>query len=119
VDIEEIDERRIGSLSGTVLDRTETMRCGADFFTYWCRKESVVKATGEGLRVPLSTVLVSPADGPARLRSYRGAPLPAAMVDVEVGDGYRGAVTVLTGQPTDQELSVRSRPAGTLLPAAR
>ncbi|HEV2360403.1 MAG TPA: 4'-phosphopantetheinyl transferase superfamily protein [Acidimicrobiales bacterium] len=65
------------------------------FYRTWVRKESCVKATGEGLRRQLSEVVVSPADEPAALISYAGAPLAAWIGDFDVGPGYAAAVCIL------------------------
>jgi len=99
VDLEEIVPRPLGELTRHVLADGEVAREPGDFYTYWCRKESAVKATGDGLRVPLAEVVVGPADEPARLLSYRGSAVAAAMTDLEVGPGFAGAVTVLTNHP--------------------
>ena len=48
------------------------------FTTYWTRKEAVVKATGEG------TPVLPRADPPG-----------FSIADIDVGDGYVGAVAVL------------------------
>ena len=44
-----------------VVTASEPIVGPGDLLTYWCRKESVVKATGHGVRVPLREVVVSPA----------------------------------------------------------
>jgi 4'-phosphopantetheinyl transferase len=62
----------------------------------WCRWESVVKATGDGMRVPLF-----PVSDPV---SYRGAPLAATVRDLELGPDHVGAVTVLARGPLDVEV---------------
>lgn len=96
IDVEAVGPGEISeTLRLACLDAEEPMRGRDDFYTYWCRKESVVKATGDGLRVPLTQVRVSPADEPARLLSYAGSVLAAAVTDIDVGPSYRGAVTVL------------------------
>jgi len=79
----------------------EPISTDRDFYTYWCRKESVVKATGDGLEVPLTEVAVSPATQPARLVSYQGRGLAATMHDLDVGAGYAAALTVLADAPVD------------------
>lgn len=77
---------------------------GADFFRYWTRKESVVKATGDGLRVPLTSVAVTAPDRPPALEGYDGRGLRAAMADVPVREGYVSAVTVLGPPPLRVEV---------------
>lgn len=63
------------------------------FFTTWTRKEALLKATGDGLSTPMSTITLSPTgtavqawtgggtpDGPVWLRDLRPAPGYAAAV---------------------------------------
>lgn len=115
VDVEQIVDLDPFQLAGQVLGPGETVRDLAEFFITWCRKESVVKAVGDGLRAPLSEVLLSPPDQPPRLLSYPDRPdLAAWMGDLAPGDGYAGALTVLTsGTP-----QVQQRWADQLLDAA-
>ena len=62
----------------------------------WCRKEAVIKATGDGLRASLPEVRVSPSAEPARLVTYPDRPdLEASLTDLRPGDGYAGALAVL------------------------
>ncbi|GAB4085406.1 4'-phosphopantetheinyl transferase superfamily protein [Myceligenerans cantabricum] len=76
-------------------------RAEEQLLRYWTRKESLLKATGAGLRVPMRELTVSPADGPARLLSWAGdeAPGTVSMVDLVTRDGYCGALTVLASGP--------------------
>jgi 4'-phosphopantetheinyl transferase len=97
VDVEQRGVGRASLLAPRVVTSSEPIGRPEDLLTYWCRKESVVKATGEGLRVPLTEVVVSPAEMPARLVSYRGRALAASMTDLDVGDAHVAALTVLTG----------------------
>jgi 4'-phosphopantetheinyl transferase len=114
LDVEAVGSAPIDeSLRDACLAPEEPLRGRDDFFTYWCRKESVVKATGDGLRVPLTQVRVSAADEQARLLSYAGTTLAATVSDIDIGVGYRGAVTVLTGDADSLALEVRD--AGELL----
>ena len=72
------------------------------FFTFWTRKEAVLKATGHGLRLPMTDVgVTSPEQRPALLAFPGGQVPPCRMSDVDAGDGYRGAVAVLTTRPVD------------------
>ncbi|GAA2376254.1 4'-phosphopantetheinyl transferase [Catellatospora methionotrophica] len=72
------------------------------FYTYWTRKESVLKATGDGLRVAMTKIEVStPAQDP-RLHRFDGRPdvvAAARMFTLAPGAGYQGALTVL-GTPS-------------------
>jgi 4'-phosphopantetheinyl transferase len=99
VDVEQHAAGWTPVLSRRVLAPSERIDSEAEFLTYWCRKESVVKATGEGLRVPFPEVIVTPPDRPPGLISYRGNPMPGAMFDLELGyPGYAAALTVLTSE---------------------
>jgi 4'-phosphopantetheinyl transferase len=70
--------------------------------TYWTRKEAVVKATGDGVEVPLSEVRVTPPGTAPRLLGYPGRDgLAARLVDLHPGDAYVGALAVLTPGPVD------------------
>ncbi len=74
----------------------------AAFFTYWARKEALMKATGRGLKIPLRSITLSAPGEPARLVAADDAALdPAAttLFDVDPGPGYRAAVAVLTSGP--------------------
>lgn len=69
------------------------------FFTYWARKEAVMKATGLGLKIPLKSVtLTPPGQQPAVVGSAHDAVQPAstALVDLQCGPGYAAAVAALT-----------------------
>jgi len=100
VDVEEPRDVLFAELSDRVLGEGERAHDAGAFYRYWTRKESAVKATGDGLRVSLSGVRVSPPDEPARLLGYPGRPdLAAWMADLAPGAGHVGAVTVLTVEP--------------------
>ncbi|HEX4431546.1 MAG TPA: 4'-phosphopantetheinyl transferase superfamily protein [Frankiaceae bacterium] len=106
IDVEQRTGQWTSSLNRRVLAAAERAETQAQFLTYWCRKESVVKATGEGLRVPLTDVVVSAPGSPPALMSYRGGSMPAAMFDLRLdGPDYAGALTVLTDQPVRLEVA--------------
>jgi 4'-phosphopantetheinyl transferase len=72
------------------------------FFQCWTRKESVLKATGDGLRIPMSNVTLGPPHDRARLIGFTKCPQLVGMaqiVDLHPGPGYVGAVTVLSARP--------------------
>lgn len=65
---------------------------------WWTRKESVLKATGDGLTVPLREVVVTAPDHPAALREMRSAtrrPAMATLQDLDPGDGLVACVAAL------------------------
>jgi 4'-phosphopantetheinyl transferase len=68
------------------------------FYALWTRKESFIKAVGQGLGFPLEkfSVTASPAE-PPRLLALEGEPQPEAawqMWEVAVDAGYSAALTV-------------------------
>jgi 4'-phosphopantetheinyl transferase len=116
VDVEELSASRPvtapDELARHVLGPGESAADRREFLVYWVRKESVVKATGDGLRAPLPGVLVSRPDEAPRLVGYPDRPgLVATMADLDPGDGYLAALTVLA----DVALVVREHDAAGLL----
>jgi 4'-phosphopantetheinyl transferase len=104
VDVEHRGTARALPPTRRILTAAEPLRRAEDLYTYWCRKESVVKATGEGWRVPCQEVVVSRAEEPARLVSYRGKPLTAFMTDLDFGEAYAAALTVLSSGDVDVQV---------------
>src|SRR5215469_11656794 len=69
-----------------------------DFYAYWTRKEAVLKATGDGLRRPMTDLSMAPPGSPPVLLALGSDAAPACrMADISAGDGYHAAVAVLTG----------------------
>jgi 4'-phosphopantetheinyl transferase len=67
------------------------------FLRAWTRKEAVTKATGDGLRVPFTQVVVSGADEPPRVIAwpYQDSPDSVSLFDLDAPDGYLAALAVI------------------------
>jgi 4'-phosphopantetheinyl transferase len=116
VDVQQVDGDPVHELSPLVLAESEVRHVAAagDFFTYWTRKEALVKATGDGVTVPLWEVVVTPPGTPPRLLGYpREGGLAAQLRDLSPDPGYVGALAVLSPRP----VVVRERSAEQLLTA--
>ncbi len=111
VDVEKMSTMDYEPLLDQVLAPGEEIHSAADFFTCWTRKESVLKATGDGLLTSMREVRVSPPGTPPELLRYASTTRVATMTDLRPPDGYRAAVTVLTAGPLD----VSERSAQSLL----
>jgi 4'-phosphopantetheinyl transferase len=102
VDIERIGRVAYAPLIDVVCTAAERLHVmgDADFYTYWTRKESVLKATGIGLSLPMTKVVVTPPTDAARVVMYDGSVRFAAqMFECSFDARYACAVTVLTDSP--------------------
>ncbi|TWH20917.1 4'-phosphopantetheinyl transferase family protein [Prauserella rugosa] len=75
-----------------------------EFFRYWTGKEALMKATGKGLRIPLTSLTLSAPGMPPRLVSSEDpalAPDTARLAALSPGEGYDASVAVLTGEELD------------------
>ena len=68
-----------------------------DFLVAWTRKEAVTKATGDGLRVAFSQVVVAADVGPPRVISwpYPQPPDRVSLLDLDAAPGYVAALAVI------------------------
>lgn len=79
----------------------------AAFFTYWSRKEAILKATGRGLAIGMTKVTVSPWDQPPRVLDSKASEVDTSamrMAQLDAGSGYRACVAVIA--PADLEVTV-------------
>lgn len=87
------------------------------FFRYWVRKEAVLKATGEGLAVPMTHLTVSRPDQPPRLAEWQGRPAFPACVslhDLTARSGYAAALALV-----GRDVAVVERDAAGLISEAQ
>ncbi|MCP2258763.1 4'-phosphopantetheinyl transferase [Streptoalloteichus tenebrarius] len=110
VDVEELGRRTEEGLAEHVLSPAEQAalaalpedRRHAGFFTYWTRKEAVLKATGHGLAIATQAVELSgPTEPPRLVRWSAEDPLdsPVLLHDLHPGEGYLASVALLTDRP--------------------
>ncbi len=89
---------RIDHLAPRILEPGETAVGRSDLLRYWVRKEAVLKATGDGLAVPMTSFAVSSPGVPGRLLRWPPEPdLPIRMtlLDLDCDPGYTAAVAVI------------------------
>jgi 4'-phosphopantetheinyl transferase len=73
-----------------------------DLLVCWTRKEAIVKATGDGLSVPLVDLSLTAPDAPPELISWAGRDRPpCVLADLALPAGYVGALAVLAAGPLD------------------
>jgi 4'-phosphopantetheinyl transferase len=106
VDVEEIRAAEVADLARISFSASERAAFArlpeseqqAVFFTYWARKEAVVKATGRGMSVAMSRFTLSAHDQPPAVLASEAAEVDPALVrmaDLAAGEGYRASVAVL------------------------
>jgi 4'-phosphopantetheinyl transferase len=102
VDVEAVRSIDVAAVTESVCTPRERnyVHAVTDFYTFWTRKEAVLKATGEGLNRPMTDLDVTPpGSAPVLLRLGAGAPPPCQMSDISVGNGYQASVAVLATGP--------------------
>ncbi|HZB31717.1 MAG TPA: 4'-phosphopantetheinyl transferase superfamily protein [Streptosporangiaceae bacterium] len=120
IDVEECSRQLDRAIERLVLAPAEAAAtdapAGGDsgIFTYWTRKEALIKATGDGLRAPMTEITVSPPDEPPRLLAWSGRDDLVGritMYSLDPGPGY-AACLALIDQP---DAEVREHTAAELL----
>lgn len=102
VDVETVRSIDFAAVTESVCGPAERgeVRSVLDFYTYWTRKEAVLKATGEGLSRSMTELHVTPpGSAPALLGLGGGAPPDCQLADISAGKGYRASLAVLTADP--------------------
>jgi 4'-phosphopantetheinyl transferase len=112
VDVEQIRGAEVGELARITFSAGERAvfdalpendKQGA-FFTYWARKEAVVKATGKGMSIVMSKLTLTAHDAPPRVLASESSEVDPArvhMADLAPGHDYRASVAVLGGGPLE------------------
>lgn len=103
IDVEEVRDAEVDGLAGicfspgeltTFKSVPEGDRQGA-FFTYWARKEAVLKATGKGMWVVMNKLTLTAHDEPPRVVDSQSSEVDITavqMVDLDRGPGYRACM---------------------------
>lgn len=111
VDVEDLESADFDGFGSVTLDPTEVAHLegldGDELLAararMWARKEAILKATGHGLVVDPSQVVVSSPSAPAALVEWKAVehpPGPIQVSDVDLGRAdHRAAVAVLTSRP--------------------
>jgi 4'-phosphopantetheinyl transferase len=106
VDVEQTDRPNtdIGLLARSVLNEAELTVFDAvpaagrerAFFTYWTRKEALLKSTGDGLNIGMTKLTVSGPDAAPELLHWADGPRRIWLADLDPGHGYAAALAVIT-----------------------
>lgn len=100
VDVEPLDGPRFAGFDGVALHAEEVAPSVEARATTWVRKESLLKATGDGLHVDPRQIRLSDPGEPPRLIEWSApaaAPAYVWMQDLAI-EGHAACVTVLTDQ---------------------
>ncbi|MGA8941232.1 MAG: 4'-phosphopantetheinyl transferase superfamily protein [Thermoactinomyces sp.] len=68
------------------------------FFQYWTQKEAILKATGDGLTVPMTDLTISRNAGIPRLTAWRGQEEKVARIQcypLKIDSGYEACLAVM------------------------
>lgn len=113
-DVVELARIAFSAAERTVFGRVPEPALRAAFFTYWARKEAVVKATGKGMSIAMSNFTLSAHDAPPAVLASQTPeidPESVRMADLDAGDGYRASLAVFSAEAPE----VTERQAGELI----
>ena len=114
IDVEEVRDAEVEGLAGICFSPSELAtfealptadRRGA-FFTYWARKEAVVKATGKGMSVSMSKLTLTAHNEPPRVVASETSEVDHTLVrmaDLDRGPTYRASLAVFADKPPKVE----------------
>jgi 4'-phosphopantetheinyl transferase len=106
LDVEQERDIEVDGLVRMTLSATELTSWGAvpgpdrdaAFFTYWSRKEAILKATGRGLSIGMTKITVTPWDQPPRVTDSQASEVDITRMQLsqlDAGSGYRACVAVI------------------------
>lgn len=114
IDVEEVRDAEVDGLAGICFSPPELItfksvpeddRRGA-FFTYWARKEAVLKATGKGMWVVMSKLTLAGHDEEPRVVDSETSEVDITavrMADLDRGPDYRACMAVFAESPPKVE----------------
>lgn len=106
IDVERREADRFDGVGSVVRHPRETDRSAAGALTTWVRKESLLKATGDGLDLDPRSVRLAEPDTPPELLEWPapGGPRHVWMQDLAI-EGHVACLTVLARRPSSVRLS--------------
>lgn len=107
VDVEQVSATGFDGFEQVALNPAERAGSPAERARTWVRKEALLKATGRGLTVEPSSVVLTAPDEPPRLLRWgaHDPPGPVRLTDLDVGAGHAGCLAVLTSQTPEVVLT--------------
>lgn len=95
VDVEQVS-LRLDDVRPVALHPDESAFSARDMAVVWTRKESLVKATGDGVRLPFNGIRVSDSGGDPVLVAWPRDPAPEVwMRHLDIGPSYAACLVVL------------------------
>jgi 4'-phosphopantetheinyl transferase len=109
VEVDGLVRMTLSAAEQTAWGAVPTPERDAAFFTYWSRKEAILKATGRGLSIAMTKVTVSPWDQPPKVVDSQASEVDTALMclaQLDAGSGYRACVAVIAESPAKLVVTV-------------